>query len=88
MQGFKNSCNCFEDDYIPMRQFAVWSYEETVELLSMFDHGCSMQEICRELFRTPKGVAAKLVRLGRIERRKDVLILQKTGEIKGGLHHE
>lgn len=84
MRDFKSSYNEFEMDNIPMRRYAIWSYEETAELLSMFDHGCSMREICNELFRTPKGVATKLVRLGRIENRKDVLVPQKIGGIKGG----
>lgn len=88
MRNLKSSYNELEIDNIPMRRYAIWTYEETAKLLSMFDCGCSVREICNELFRTPRGIAAKLVRLGRIENRKDILVPQEIGGIKGGLCYE
>jgi len=60
-------------DVFPMCRYKEWTYEEIKKLVSMFDHGCSLMEMCNELLRTPRGIAAKLVRLGKIRNRKEIL---------------
>lgn len=43
----------------------------------MYDIGYSLKEMCNELLRTPKGIAAKLVRLGKISYRGEILDQQQ-----------
>lgn len=59
--------------HTPTSQYKVWTMAEIEDLLYMYDIGYSLMDICNELYRTPRGVAAKLVRLGRLEERKDIL---------------
>jgi len=49
-----------------------WTSEQDSELLARFDSGCSIGEIARALGRTRGGIAARLVRLGRVETRREV----------------
>lgn len=48
-----------------------WSREEELLLCRMFDDGRQGQDICTTLGRSHVAVAARLVRLGRIEQRAD-----------------
>lgn len=48
-----------------------WSREEELLLCRMFDDGRQDQDICTTLGRSHVAVAARLVRLGRIEQRAD-----------------
>ena len=48
-----------------------WSREEELLLCRMFDDGRQGQDICTTLCRSHVAVAARLVRLGRIEQRAD-----------------
>ena len=48
-----------------------WSREEELLLCRMFDGGRQGQDICTTLGRSHVAVAARLVRLGRIEQRAD-----------------
>lgn len=69
--GFTNETG---QDVFPMCQYKIWTYEEVKELADMFDHGCNLREMCNELFRTPRGIAAKLKRIGKIKDRKEILM--------------
>lgn len=48
-----------------------WSREEELLLCRMFDDGRQGQDICTTLGRSHVAIAARLVRLGRIEQRAD-----------------
>lgn len=48
-----------------------WSLSDEQQLCYMYDAGCSKNEICNYLQRSVGGVAAKLVRLGKINARED-----------------
>lgn len=60
-------------DNAPSCQYKIWTFEDMNSLSYMFDRGCSLREMCYELHRTPNGIAAKLVRLGKISCRKEIL---------------
>lgn len=59
--------------HTPTCQYKTWTMAEIEDLLYMYDIGYSLVDICNEFHRTPRGVAAKLVRLGRIGERKEIL---------------
>ena len=60
-----------EIDFHPLNAGKRWSEEDDELLCKMFDSDASQQEICIKLQRTVAGVAARLVRLGKIEERED-----------------
>lgn len=48
-----------------------WTKEEEEILCRMFDTGCTKKEICNHFQRTEGAIAARLVRLGRINERSE-----------------
>ena len=52
-------------------QYYTWSFEEDKKLIDLYYLGLSLNWICLYLSRTPKGVSARLRRLGIIEARKE-----------------
>ena len=55
----------------PEKAGRKWTPVDDKYLCQLFDEGCSATELCRIFQRTHKGIAARLVRLGKIEERKD-----------------
>lgn len=53
----------------PTHQGKYWRPDEDDWLLEMYDRGVEKERICQCLGRTEDGVAARLVRLGRIQNR-------------------
>lgn len=49
-----------------------WSVEDEEELGIMFDDGISIREICRHFGRSRGAIAARLVKLGKIEERAEI----------------
>lgn len=49
----------------------VWSQHEVALLINLFDKHCTVAQISKQLGRSETGVRAKLVRLGKIQSRKD-----------------
>lgn len=64
-------------NYAPSCQYKKWTIPEIDDLIYMYDIGYSLKEMCNELLRTPKGIAAKLVRLGKISYRGEILDQQQ-----------
>ena len=56
----------------PEKAGRKWTPADDKYLCQLFDEGCSATELCRIFQRTHKGIAARLVRLGKIEERKDL----------------
>lgn len=56
----------------PLNQGKVWTPEEDEKLCEMFDDGLKGEELATYFCRTQRGVAARLVRLGKIEERADL----------------
>ncbi len=56
----------------PANAGKAWSTEEDDILCRMFDEGRSVDELCQYFERSRGGIAARLVRLGKIEERKDL----------------
>ena len=56
----------------PAHAGKAWSTEEDDVLCQMFDEGHSVDELCQYFGRSRGGIAARLVRLGKIEERKDL----------------
>ncbi len=54
----------------PIHAGKVWTAEEDKALCKMFDEGRSVQELCHYFGRSRGGIAARLVRLGKIDERK------------------
>jgi hypothetical protein len=50
-----------------------WTAEEETLLAEAFDQGTSLRDLAQRHGRSPGGIAARLVRLGKIEERRDVL---------------
>ena len=61
-------------DTVPMCQYKIWTNEEVEELADMYDRGCNLKEMCNEMFRTPRGIIAKLKRIGKIKGRNEILM--------------
>lgn len=55
----------------PYNQGKPWLKKDEEKLCEMFDEGYTKVEICRYFDRTPGAIAAKLVRLGKIDERKE-----------------
>lgn len=49
-----------------------WSTYDDVYLCQLFDEGTPVEVMCRRFGRSPSGIAARLVRLGKIEQRRDL----------------
>ena len=49
------------------RRVGRYTKSETNELLRMFEEGCSVYKICRNLNRSQKSIRNNLIRLGKIE---------------------
>lgn len=49
----------------------VWSQKETDLLVNFFESHCTVAQISKQLGRSEAGIRAKLVRLGKIQSRKD-----------------
>ena len=49
----------------------VWSQHEVTLLINSFDKHCTIAQISKQLGRSEAGIRAKLVRLGKIQNRKD-----------------
>lgn len=49
-----------------------WAKEDEEILCQMFETGCTSKEICNHFGRTKGAIAARLVRLGKIEERADL----------------
>ena len=60
-----------EDSDRPRNASKSWSRSEDEKLCQMFDAGWSSRKICDALGRSSEGVAARLVRLGKISERKE-----------------
>lgn len=60
-----------EFDFHPLNAGKRWSEEDDKILCKMFDANVPQQEICVKLQCTVAGVAARLVRLGKIGERED-----------------
>ena len=60
-----------EDSDRPRNASKSWSRSEDEKLCRMFDDGWSSRKICDALGRSSEGVAARLVRLGKISERKE-----------------
>ena len=50
-----------------------WTKEDDQTLLERFDRGNGVKELAQQCFRTQGAISARLVRLGRISERSDVL---------------
>jgi hypothetical protein len=57
----------------PVKAGKPWSNEEDDLLLQDFDGGKSVRELAQRQQRSPGGIASRLVRLGRIEERAEVI---------------
>lgn len=53
----------------PVNAGKPWTAEDEAVLSRMYDSGCSSKEICNQLGRSHGSIAAKLVRLGKINER-------------------
>ena len=49
-----------------------WNVDDEEDLCEMFDDGISIKEICRRLGRSRGAIAARLVKLGKINERADI----------------
>ena len=49
-----------------------WTKEDDLALCTMFDMGCSTQSMSARFRRSVGGIAARLVRLGKIEERSEL----------------
>lgn len=49
-----------------------WTQEDERLLCRMFDAGSGEEELCAQFKRTPGAIAARLVRLGKIQERRDL----------------
>ena len=49
------------------RRFGRYTKQETVELLKLFDEGCSFYKMCRTINRSQKSIRNNLIRLGKIK---------------------
>ena len=49
-----------------------WTSEDDEILCRMFDTGCSTQDMCNHFLRSRGGIAARLVRLGKINSRDEL----------------
>ena len=66
------------------RRFGRYTKQETIELLRLFEEGCSVYKMCRTINRSQKSIRNNLIRLGKIKgeitprryvvKRKDVVI--------------
>ena len=66
------------------RRFGRYTKQETIELLRLFEEGCSVYKMCRTINRSQKSIRNNLIRLGKIKgeitprryvvQRKDVVI--------------
>lgn len=57
---------------IPENSGKPWTPELDQQLCDMFDCGASVKEMCAQFKRSRGGIAARLVRLGKIENRTDL----------------
>lgn len=57
------------DDSRPEKAGRKWTPADDKYLCQLFDEGCSAAELCRVFRRTRRGIAARLVHLGKIEER-------------------
>ena len=55
----------------PENAWRVWTKEDENDLCRMFDAGYTKEEICNHFKRSVDGIAAKLVRLGKISEREE-----------------
>lgn len=60
------------DPHTPENSGKPWTREHDQKLCEMFDCGSSVKEMCEQLKRSRSGIAARLVRLGKIEQRADL----------------
>lgn len=49
-----------------------WTEEDEALLCRMFDSGCTKKELCSHFKRTQGGIAARLIRLGKISDRQEL----------------
>ena len=49
------------------RRVGRYTKQETTELLKMFEEGCSIYKICRNINRSQKSIRNNLIRLGKIK---------------------
>lgn len=59
---------------LPRNKGKSWTIEEDEELCDMFDRGVKASELCAHFERTHAGIAARLVRLGKISERQELEI--------------
>ena len=57
---------------LPENSGKPWTAELDQQLCDMFDCGASVKEMCEQFKRSRGGIAARLVRLGKIENRADL----------------
>ncbi len=57
---------------LPENSGKPWTAELDQQLCNMFDCGASVKEMCEQFIRSRGGIAARLVRLGKIENRADL----------------
>lgn len=55
----------------PANSGSPWKYEDDELLLALYDKNVKNEEICQQLARSEAAIAARLVRLGKIETRAE-----------------